>query len=65
MKIIVSILAILVALAAALAVVVITRQGRPWPHCTSEVVIIKGPDGAPVECVCLGGVLSTCFDPGP
>jgi hypothetical protein len=28
-------------------------------------VIGKGPDGDPIECVCLGGALSTCFNPGP
>jgi hypothetical protein len=29
------------------------------------VVIMKGPDGEPVECVCLEGSLSTGFNPGP
>jgi len=35
------------------------------PDCTSTVVIVRGPHGEPVECVCVGGTLSTCFDPGP
>jgi hypothetical protein len=35
---------------------------RTW---MGQVVIMKGPDGEPVECVCLEGSLSTCFNPGP
>lgn len=38
---------------------------RPSPDCTSNVVIVRGPHGRPVECVCVGGTISTCFDPGP
>jgi hypothetical protein len=64
-KIVVSILAVLVTLVALLGLVVTVGRTRPWPDCTSQVVIMKGPDGEPVECVCLGGSLSTCFNPGP
>ena len=35
------------------------------PDCTNRVVMIKGPHGEPIECVCVGGTLSTCFSPGP
>lgn len=37
----------------------------PSPDCTSSVVIARGRHGEPVECVCVGGTISTCFDPGP
>ena len=33
--------------------------------CPSRIVITKGKDGAPLECVCAGGVLASCFGPGP
>ncbi len=58
------VLAGLAMLAVVLAVQVMVRTG-PSPGCTSNVVIARGPDGAPVECVCVNGVISTCFDPGP
>lgn len=54
----------LVLLAMALAVQVIGRT-RSAPGCTSSVVIGRGPHGEPVECVCVEGVISTCFEPGP
>jgi hypothetical protein len=38
---------------------------RPPPDCASSVVIGRGPHGEPVECVCVAGAISTCFDPGP
>lgn len=38
---------------------------QPSADCTSSVVIARGPHGQPVECVCVGGTISTCFDPGP
>jgi hypothetical protein len=54
----------LAALAIALAVQVMGRP-EPPPDCTSRVIISRGPHGEPVECVCVGGTISTCFDPGP
>src|SRR3989475_9899975 len=47
-----------------LLAVLIAHRVRPWPDCISQVVIVKGPAGRPVECVCFDGPLSTCFDPG-
>jgi hypothetical protein len=47
-----------------LAIQVMGRS-RAVPVCTSSVVIGRGPHGEPVECVCVEGVISTCFDPGP
>jgi hypothetical protein len=55
---------VLVGLAVALAGLVLAR-GQPAADCASRVVIARGPHGEPVECVCIGGRLSTCFDPGP
>jgi hypothetical protein len=43
----------------------VTGRPRPSPDCASSVVIVPGPHGQPVECVCIGGTVSTCFDPGP
>jgi len=57
-------LLVLVGLAVALAGLVLAR-GQPAADCASRVVIARGPHGEPVECVCIGGRLSTCFDPGP
>ena len=58
------VLAGLVLLVLALAVQVMGRT-RPVPGCASSVVIGHGPLGEPVECVCMQGVVSICFDPGP
>jgi hypothetical protein len=55
----------LVVLAAALAGLVLARGRQAAADCASRVVIGRGLHGEPVECVCLGGRLSTCFDPGP
>jgi len=63
MKLAGGILALLFVMAILLAVIV--HRARSWPDCISQVVIVKGPAGGPIECVCFGGTLSTCFDPGP
>jgi hypothetical protein len=65
MKLALGILALLFVIAALLAVPQIARRARPWPDCVSRMVITKDRDGRPVECVCLQGTLSTCFNPGP
>ena len=54
----------LVMLVMVLAMQVMGRT-QPVPGCTSSVVVGQGPRGQPVECVCVEGVVSTCFDPGP
>ena len=33
--------------------------------CGNRITVIRGQDGAPMECVCVGGVLASCFEPGP
>lgn len=35
------------------------------PSCTGKIVIVKGPDGAPVECLCEQGRRGVCFPAGP
>jgi hypothetical protein len=57
-------LALLVLLAVGLGAHVMWST-EPSADCASSVVITRGPHGQPVECVCVGGTISTCFDPGP
>ena len=35
------------------------------PSCVGRVVIITGPGGTKLECVCERGRVGVCFDPGP
>jgi hypothetical protein len=35
------------------------------PSCTTGVTITEGLHGEKIECVCIGGVHATCFEPGP
>ncbi len=64
MKILGWVLGGLLLLVMVLAMQVMGRS-RAVPGCTSSVVIGRGLHGEPVECVCVEGVISTCFDPGP
>jgi hypothetical protein len=64
MKLAGGILASLFVMTVVLAVYV-AHRARPWPDCVSQVVMVKDAAGRPLECVCLAGALSTCFDPGP
>ena len=64
MKVFWGLMAALLLLVGALALGV-TGRPRPSADCASRVVIGRGPHGQPVECVCVGGTVSTCFDPGP
>ena len=63
MKLLGAILAFLIVCALLLVVPLSRKQAAP--DCTNRVVMIKGPHGEPIECVCVGGTLSTCFSPGP
>src|SRR5712691_7075941 len=38
---------------------------RPSPDCSGRVVIVPGPRGMPMECVCDEGRMAKCFNPGP
>ena len=62
-KLLGAILAFLIVCALLLAVSLSRKQAAP--DCANRVVMIKGPHGEPIECVCVGGTLSTCFSPGP
>ncbi|MEX2221693.1 MAG: hypothetical protein WEG40_07840 [Candidatus Rokuibacteriota bacterium] len=35
------------------------------PSCTGRVVIVAGPGGSPLECLCERGRRGACFPPGP
>ena len=64
MRLALGIVAILAVLSIVLAVPLV-RHPRPPADCRERVVIVTGPDGQPLECVCIEGALSTCFSPGP
>ena len=59
------VLSMLLVLACAFAALSIIPREQPPADCRSRVVIAKGLHGEPVECVCLEGLISTCFNPGP
>jgi hypothetical protein len=65
MKLLAGLLAALALVAILLAVPLMTRRTSSTPDCSGRVVILKKPGGEPVECVCVDGVLATCFNPGP
>lgn len=52
---------LVIALVAAVAAVQLTRA----PGCIGSVVVVAGPDGRPLECVCENGRRGACFDLGP
>jgi len=35
------------------------------PPCKGKIVVVTGPNGAKLECLCEQGKLGACFDPGP
>jgi hypothetical protein len=59
----------IVAFLAVLALVgtafVLAHHDPPGPDCAGRVVMLKGPHGEPMECVCIRGVMASCFEPGP
>jgi len=65
MKLAIGIVVILLAIASLLAVPLVAHHEWASPDCASHIVVVTGPDGSPIECVCLDGALSTCFNPGP
>ena len=65
MKLAIGIVVILLAIASLLAVPLMAHHEWASPDCASHIVVVTGPDGSPIECVCLDGALSTCFNPGP
>ena len=43
----------------------VTIQLARQSACTGTVVLVPGPRGAPLECVCQQGRRGVCFEPGP
>lgn len=35
------------------------------PPCKGKIVVVTGPNGAPLECLCEQEKRGACFDPGP
>jgi hypothetical protein len=57
---VIAVCAVLVLVAALVAL-----QLARHPACVGRIVIIAGPGGTQLECVCEGGRIGACFDPGP
>lgn len=64
MKLFIGLIATLGLVVLVLAVFLVARP-TPSAGCTGRIVIVKGADGEPLECVCAEGALATCFKPGP
>lgn len=43
----------------------VLAHNDPVPDCAGRVVMLKGPQGEPMECVCIRGVMASCFESGP
>ena len=65
MKLYAWLLAVLGVCALAVAAFALTPHRLSGHGCSNEIVIVRGSGGIPMECVCLGGVLASCFEPGP
>lgn len=56
-----------------IGVCLVLAMGAVWmliqlirqPSCTGRIVVIVGPKGEPLECVCSDGRRGACFAPGP
>jgi hypothetical protein len=59
------IVAFLAVLALAGIAFVLAPHSHPVRDCAGRVGMLKGPHGAPMECVCIRGVMASCFEPGP
>lgn len=58
------VLGILAALAILIGAPLLALRAQRGVKCPDQVLIVRGRSG-PIECICLDGVLATCFDPGP
>lgn len=54
-----------VGLVLAMVAAVLTWQLTRRAGCIGAVVVVKGPAGGPLECLCEQGRLGACFEPGP
>ena len=43
----------------------IALQVARRPRCERKIVVVKGPQGTPLECVCEQGRRGACFEAGP
>ena len=57
--------AIGVSLVVVMAAAGLTFYLNRTPPCKGKIVIIKGPSGAPLACLCEQEKQGECFDPGP
>jgi len=58
---VIGVIAVTVMAAAGAATLYLNRT----PPCKGKIVIVPGPDGRRLECLCKQGQRGTCFDPGP
>jgi hypothetical protein len=65
MKLFVGILVALAVVTVLVAMPVISRRIARSKDCHTSIVTLQGRDGQPLECVCIEGAISTCFNPGP
>jgi hypothetical protein len=56
---------IVVSMVVAMSALGLTLYLNRTPPCKGKVVIVKGPNGAPLACVCEQEKQGACFDPGP
>jgi hypothetical protein len=49
----------------ALTLAALSRESHLPAECGGRIVFVPTPRGAPLECVCEAGVLSSWFNPGP
>jgi len=54
-----------VILVAAMAAAGLTIYLDRTPPCEGKIVVVTGPNGAPLECLCEQEKRGACFDPGP
>jgi len=55
----------LLALVVLLVGPVVGRLAHPTTDCSNRVMVIRGPRGEPLECVCVEGTMAACLSPGP
>jgi hypothetical protein len=65
MKLYVWILIMLGLLTVVTAAFALAPHKRSLLDCGNRITVLRGNDGAAMLCVCLGGVLASCFEPGP
>jgi hypothetical protein len=54
----------LLVLVMSLAGPVVARLAHPRADCSNRVLVVKGSQGEPLECVCIEGAMATCFKRG-